>query len=60
MDHFNLTQPQMNRNGVLTQVVKAAVIRDIAQGIVSDRQNINGRIPFNLMKLERYPPGPLG
>ena len=53
MDHFNLTQAQMNQNGVLTQVVKAAVIRDIAEGIVPDRQNIQGRIPFNLMKSEK-------
>ena len=53
MDHLNLTQSQMDRNGVLTQVVKPAVIRDIAEGIVPDRQNINGRVPFNLMKSEK-------
>ncbi len=43
----------MNQNGVLTQVVKAAVIRDIAEGIPPDRQSIQGRIPFNLMKSEK-------
>ena len=32
MDHFGLTQGQMDQNGVLPQVVKAAVIRDIAEG----------------------------
>ena len=53
MDHFSLTQAQMDQNGVLTQVVKAAVIRDVAEGIVPDRQNIQGRIPFNLMKSEK-------
>ncbi len=53
IDHFGLTQNQMDQNGVLTQVVKAAVIRDIAEGIVPDRQNINGRVPFNLMKSEK-------
>ena len=53
MDHFGLTQAQMNQNGVLTQFVKAAVIRDIAEGSVPNRQNINGRIPFNLMKSEK-------
>ena len=52
MDHFNLSQDQMNQNGVLTQTVKAAVIRDITEGIVPNRQNIAGRIPFNLMKSE--------
>ena len=53
MDHFNLTQAQMDQNGVLTQVVKAAVIRDIAEDIVPDQQNIAGRGPFNLMKSEK-------
>ena len=53
MDHFNLSQDQMNQNGVLTQTVKAAVIRDITEGIVPNRQNIAGRIPFNLMKSEK-------
>ena len=53
MDHFGLAQSQMNQNGVLTQVVKAAVIRDIAEGIVPDRQSIQGRVPFNLMKSEK-------
>ena len=53
MDHFGLTQFQMDRNGVLTQVVKAAVIRDVTEGIVPDRQNIHGRALFNLMKSEK-------
>ncbi len=53
MDHFNLTQAQMDQNGVLTQVAKAAVIRDIAEGIVPHRQNITGRVPFNLVKSEK-------
>ena len=48
MDHFSLTQSQMNQNGVLTQVVKAAVIRDIAEGIVPDRHP--NRIQHSLQK----------
>ena len=28
------------------------MIRDVTQGIVPQRQNVNGRIPFNLMKSE--------
>lgn len=42
MEHFHLTQTQMDQNGVLAQTVKAAVIRDIAEGIVPDRQNVLG------------------
>ena len=53
INHFGLATEQLDRNGVLTQVVKAAVIRDIAEGIVPDRQNITGRVPFNLMKSEK-------
>ena len=52
LDHFNLTATQVDDNGVLTTVVQAAVVRDIAEGIVPQRQNITGRVPFNLMKSE--------
>ena len=52
MEHFSLTSEQLNRNGVQTTLVQAAVIRDIAEGIVPQRQNITGRVPFNLMKSE--------
>ena len=50
--HFNLAQQGLDRNGAQTSLVQAAVIRDVTQGIVPQRQNINGRVPFNLMKSE--------
>ena len=53
MNNFRLTQLQLDANGVLTQVVKSAVLRDTAEGIVPNRQNITGRVPFNLMKSEQ-------
>ena len=53
MSHFGLTTEQLDRNRVLTQIVKSAVLRDIAEGIVPNRQNITGRPPFNLMKSEK-------
>ena len=46
--HFNLTQQGLDGNGV-----QAAVIRDVTQGIVPQRQNITGTVPFNLMKSEQ-------
>ena len=52
MDHFGLPQPQLNRNGVQTTLVQAAVIRNVASGIVPQRQNVTGLVPFNLMKSE--------
>ena len=51
-DHSGLTQEDLNRNGTQTSVVQAAVIRDITQDIVLQRQNVQGRIPFNFMKSE--------
>ena len=53
IDHFNLNHEHIDRNGVLTQVAKSAVLRDIAEGVVPDRQNIHDRVPSNLMKYEK-------
>ena len=33
-------------------MVKAAVLREIAEGIVPQRQVVQGRVPFKLMKSE--------
>ena len=52
LDHFGLTTTDVNLNGAHTSVVQAAVIRDVTQGIVPQRQTITGAIPFNLMKSE--------
>ena len=52
-DHFALTQQELDGNRAQTSLVQAAVIRDVSQGIVPQRQNINGAIPFNLMKSEK-------
>ena len=51
-DHFDLTQEELNRNGAQTTMVQSAVIRDVTQGIVPQRQTLSGAIPFNLMKSE--------
>ena len=50
---FSLTQQDLDRNGVQTSLVQAAVIRDVTQGIIPQRQNITGSLPFNLMKSEK-------
>ena len=51
--HFALTQQDLDGTGAQTSLVQAMVIRDIAQGIVPQRQNITGNVPFNLMKSEQ-------
>ena len=52
-DHFSLTQQDLDRNGVHTSLVQAAVLRDVAQGIIPQHQDIIGNVPFNLMKSEQ-------
>ena len=53
LDHFGISNSQANDSGVHTSIVKAAVIREITEGVVPQRQNIEGRVPFNLMKSEQ-------
>ena len=53
LHHFEVLPEQVDGNGVLTSMIKSAVIRDITEGIVPQRQNIQGRVPFNLMKSEQ-------
>ena len=53
INHFNLSQSQTDAHGVHTSLIKAAVLREIAEGVVPDRQDIKGNIPFNLMKSEK-------
>ena len=50
---FNLGQEDLNANGAQTTLVQAAVIREVTQGIIPQHQNIQGRVPFNLMKSEQ-------
>ena len=51
--HFGLTQQNLDGNGVQTSLVQAAVIREVTQEIVPQRQRVNGAVPFNLMKSEK-------
>ena len=52
-DYFSLTQHDLDRNRVQTSLVQAAVIWDVTQGIVPQRQRVSGHVPFNLMKSEQ-------
>ena len=53
LNHFGLATSDVNANGAHTSLVQAAVIRDVAQGIIPQRQNVQGNVPFNLMKSEQ-------
>jgi len=51
--HLALSRHELDRNGALTRVVKGAVIRDVMNGVVPERMEIEGPLPFNLQKSER-------
>lgn len=51
--HFKLDSRDVNANGAHTNMVKAAVIREVAEGLVPQRQKVGGAVPFNLMKSEQ-------
>lgn len=51
--HFDLTQSEVNANGGFTNMVKSAVIREAAEGLIPNRISLDTRPPFNLMKSEQ-------
>ena len=53
LDYFGIEQAQADRSGALTTLVKAGAIRDVTEGTIPQRQNIQSRVPFNLMKSEK-------
>ena len=40
VNHFNLSQSQLDAHGVHTSLIKAAVLREIAEGVVPDSQHL--------------------
>ena len=50
---FDLSARDVDGGGAHTNLVKAAVIREVAEGVVPQRQNVPGGVPFNLMKSEQ-------
>lgn len=50
---FKLTDDELNIDGSYTQVVQAAILRDIFEGKIPERINIADDIPFNLQRNEQ-------
>jgi len=53
INHFSLTQLQLDENGAYTKIVQGAILRDIMNGIIPERVNFDGNLPFNLQKTEK-------
>jgi len=51
--HFSLSQQELDRNGAFTKIVKGAVLRDILDGKLPERVQVDGNLPFNLQKTEK-------
>ena len=51
--HFSLPQHELDRNGAFMRAAKGAIIRDVLNGIVPQRIQIEGHLPFNLQKSEQ-------
>lgn len=50
---FGLDQRDVDANGAYHNMVKSAVIREAAEGVIPDRLGDIGPVPFNLMKSEQ-------
>ena len=46
LHHFGLTRANVNDNGTHTALVKASAIREVAQGIIPERQKLSGHVPI--------------
>lgn len=47
-----VSEDTLNQNGAITRLVQCAILRDIQDGNIPQRINIDGVIPFNLQKSE--------
>ncbi|WP_405384261.1 hypothetical protein [Maribacter sp. LLG6340-A2] len=53
MEHFKLTQEQLNKNDSLGKMVRASILRKLLNGEPSsNRLNIDGNLPFKFQKSE--------
>ena len=50
---FGLEQRDVDANGAYHNMIKSAVIREAAEGVIPDRLGDIGPVPFNLMKSEQ-------
>jgi len=51
--YFNLSQEDLDKNGAYKKIIKGAILRDILDGKLPERVQIDGNLPFNLQKNEK-------
>ncbi|AMW32754.1 hypothetical protein SAMN04488510_10246 [Fervidobacterium changbaicum] len=52
IQYFGLSQYELDKNGMYTRLVQAAVLRDVLEGKVPQRLTVAGTLPFNFQKNE--------
>jgi hypothetical protein len=52
-ERFALSQSDLDKNGALTKTTKAAVLRDVLNGVIPQRMSVDGNIPINFQKGEQ-------
>ena len=52
-DHFALTQSDLDKKGNYSRFVKGAVLRELMEGKIPERVDVNGQLPFNFQKSEK-------
>lgn len=52
-ERFSLRRDQLDRNGALTKIVKAGVLRDVLNGKIPQRVSVDGHLPINFQKREK-------
>jgi hypothetical protein len=51
-ERYELSQEELDRNGALTRITKAAIIREILSGNIPERMSLQGSLPINFQKGE--------
>ncbi len=52
-NEFSLTQNKLNSRGLYNRFVKGVFLRDIMNGVLTSRLQIQGHLPFNFQKTEK-------
>lgn len=53
LSQFALSQETLDVHGAYSRLVKGAVLRDIMNGVVPERVQVQGNLPFNFQKTEK-------
>jgi hypothetical protein len=52
-EYFSLASHMLNHHGAYTKFVKAVVLRELMEGIIPQRVQVSGTLPFNFHKTEQ-------